>query len=217
MTQLLLATALVVVANYLNTAYEPSTLNYHDKILEMRREVRETAKQEAEEDTKQEFSQYRKGGQGQGRNMFLDRRATTREKYVRRLLENMFRHKFPSVKPAWLLNPKTGRRMEIDCYCKEMRLGVEIDGEQHHKYIPYFHKKGYREFQDMKERDMVKSALMKKQGVRLVRLPYTVLDAPSATIPKSMKLSSSSSGRGIKARSGTSIESSSDSMMMRSM
>lgn len=161
MNPLLIATALVVVANYIGTNYEQSTLNYQDKILEMRREVRETAKREAEEEAKQEFSSV---GKGRGKNMLLDRRATTREKYVRKLLENMFRHKFPSVKPAWLLNPKTGRRMEIDCYCKEMRLGVEIDGEQHHKYIPYFHKKGFKEFQEMKERDLVKSALMKKQG-----------------------------------------------------
>ena len=44
----------------------------------------------------------------------------------------------------------------------------------------------------------------------------TTLDAPSATIPKSTKLSSSSSGRGTNACNGTSMESSSDSMRMQS-
>jgi very-short-patch-repair endonuclease len=88
----------------------------------------------------------------------------------------MLRRKFPSIKPDWLINPKTGRRMEIDCYCKEMRLGVEIDGEQHHRYIPYFHKKGYSEFEAMQERDMMKNVLIKKRGINLIRLPYTVPD-----------------------------------------
>jgi very-short-patch-repair endonuclease len=88
----------------------------------------------------------------------------------------MLRRKFPSIKPEWLINPKTGRRLEIDCYCKERRLGVEIDGEQHHRYIPYFHKKGYGEFEAMQERDMMKNVLIKKRGIHLIRLPYTVPD-----------------------------------------
>ena len=44
----------------------------------------------------------------------------------------------------------------------------------------------------------------------------TTLDAPSATMPKSTKLSSSSSGRGTNACSGISIESSSDSTLIQS-
>ena len=172
MNHLLLTTAVIGIATYLASKQDAKTLNYRDQILKMRKDVQETAAREAEEDSRREFTGHHKG-----RNTFLDRRSNTREKYVRRLLENMFRYKFPSVKPKWLVNPKTGRRLEIDCYCRELRLGVEIDGEQHHRYIPHFHKKGYREFQEGKERDLLKSAMVKKHGIRLVRLPYTVQES----------------------------------------
>ena len=175
MNYLLFTTAFIAFATYLGTQQDSTSLNYRDQILKMRKDIQETAAREAEEDSRKEF----RGGQynHKGRNTFWDRRSNTREKYVRRLLENMFRYKFPSVKPKWLVNPKTGRRLEIDCLCNELRLGVEIDGEQHHKYIPYFHPKGYSQYLEMKDRDMLKSATIKKHGIRLVRLPYTVQEA----------------------------------------
>ena len=179
MNYLLFTTAFIAFATYLGTQQDSTSLNYRDQIVKMRKDVQETAAREAEEDSRREFTGRHRGGQynHKGRNTFWDRRSNTREKYVRRLLENMFRYRFPSVKPKWLVNPKTGRRLEIDCYCRELRLGVEIDGEQHHRYIPYFHKKGYREFQEQKERDMMKAAMTQKHGTRLVRLSYTVQEA----------------------------------------
>ena len=179
MNYLLFTTAFIAFATYLGTQQDSNSLNYRDQILKMRKDIQETAAREAEEDSRREFTGRYRGGtyNYKGRNTFWDRRSNTREKYVRRLLENMFRYRFPSVKPKWLVNPKTGRRLEIDCYCRELRLGVEIDGEQHHRYIPHFHKKGYREFQEQKERDMMKAAMTKKHGTRLVRLPYTVQEA----------------------------------------
>src|SRR5690348_15127910 len=47
------------------------------------------------------------------------------ETRVRYIVERMFGMKFPKMKPKWLVNPKTGKCLEIDCYCESRRLGFE--------------------------------------------------------------------------------------------
>ena len=166
MNTLLLASAVTVVATYLGTEQQQPT--YKDKIFQLRQDAKQKESKEIVDDS----YTTRKGSS----TFYLNSKKTSRERYVRNLLESMFRYKFPSVRPKWLKNPKTGRNMEIDCYCKEMSLCVEVDGIQHNKYLPYFHKKGYQEFLDMRERDFMKTILCKKRGMKLVRLPHNVHD-----------------------------------------
>ena len=77
------------------------------------------------------------------------------------------------MKPRWLINPHTKRRLEIDCYNEDMRLAVEIDGEQHSRYIPHFHKT-YDEFVKQQERDMMKSKMIQDKGIKLIRIPHHI-------------------------------------------
>lgn len=39
-----------------------------------------------------------------------------------------------NYKPTWLLNPKTNQKQEIDIFFKEIKVGIEYNGEQH--YFP---------------------------------------------------------------------------------
>jgi hypothetical protein len=169
-THLLLAGVLAGIATYCGT--QPNHKNVKDEIMQIRTEVKEIEVKEQETEAKHEFSKYRTRT---GNSYFVDKKRTTRESYVRRILEGMFQRKFPSIRPSWLVNPNTGRRLEIDCYCVEMRLGCEIQGEQHFSYIPYFHR-NYQAFLDMKERDMIKRILIRKRGIKSVEIPYTVQD-----------------------------------------
>jgi hypothetical protein len=173
MNPLLLTTILTMAGTYYGT-HQKTEDSYQDKIFQLR----ERAKQEEGKEIHGEVMAGklfpRRGLTGQ--SYYLNKKKVSRERYVRHLLETFFRYKFPSVRPVWLKNPKTGRNMELDCYCKEMNLCVEIDGVQHHKYLPYFHKGGYQEFLEMKERDQMKNVLIKQRGLHLVRLPHTVAD-----------------------------------------
>ena len=63
------------------------------------------------------------------------------EKLVREWLDEQFSDKFRKVTPDFLLYPETGRNLELDLFCTELKLAFEIDGRQHYVYCPgHFHK-----------------------------------------------------------------------------
>ena len=63
--------------------------------------------------------------------------------------------------------------MELDCYDPEMKLGVEYQGEQHYKYIPFFHR-NKDAFTNQKYRDDLKRRLCKDEGVVLIEVPHVI-------------------------------------------
>ena len=99
-----------------------------------------------------------------------------REKLVRRILATMFHEPFASFKPDWLRNPKTNRRLEIDCFSERLKLCVEVDGIHHHDSRSHYHK-SHDEFLRLRWRDQLKTRLCAEHGYRLVRVP------PSTVLP----------------------------------
>lgn len=69
-------------------------------------------------------------------------------------------------RPDWLRNPKTGRRLEIDLYLPEVKVGIEVQGEQHFRFIPGLHST-QADFEAQQERDRVKKVICQQQGVFL--------------------------------------------------
>ena len=64
----------------------------------------------------------------------------SREEKVRRICEQLlYPLKFPSVRPEWLVNHKTGKIMEIDLYSHNLNLAIKCQGHQHYRFIPHFH------------------------------------------------------------------------------
>ena len=95
----------------------------------------------------------------------------SREEKVRRICEQLFYPlKFPSVRPEFLINHKTGKRMEIDLYNSNLNLAIECQGLQHYKHIAFFHQ-NYKEWSEMKERDLLKAAILRKRKIRLLYVP----------------------------------------------
>ena len=63
------------------------------------------------------------------------------EKLVREWLKKEFSNKFEKARPDFLFYPETGRNLELDLFCTELKLAFEIDGKQHNEYCPtYFHR-----------------------------------------------------------------------------
>ena len=81
----------------------------------------------------------------------------SKEEICREILEEYYGFPFPNMKPFWLINPLTGRHLEIDCYCEQLGIGVEYDGRYH---------------KDLKQaaRDRIKDKLCKKSGFTLIRI-----------------------------------------------
>jgi hypothetical protein len=102
-------------------------------------------------------------------------RESKGETECRRVLQQIFNRPFPNQRPNWLRNAVTGGRfnLELDCYNPELRLAVEYQGQQHYKYIPYFHR-NRDHFMHQKYRDEIKRHLCRANGVTLIEVPYTV-------------------------------------------
>ena len=94
------------------------------------------------------------------------------EAECRRIMEDIFKAEFPTVEPWWLVNAKTGHRMEIDLFNKELGIGLEYHGKQH------YDQKSFNQtdeiFQSQNERDELKYELCKQHNVYLITVPYTV-------------------------------------------
>lgn len=95
------------------------------------------------------------------------------ENECRRCIEKLTGRKFPKMRPDFLKNDVTLSNLELDCYCDELKLAVEYNGQQHYAYIPHFHS-SKDAFYNVKYRDDMKRRLCESNGIDLIVVPYTV-------------------------------------------
>jgi len=94
---------------------------------------------------------------------------------VRRIFENVFLgQQFPRCRPDFLRGTR-GRPLELDGYSEALRLAFEFNGVQHYDPSSFFHR-SIRSFEEMLGRDRLKQAVCSRVGVRLVVVPYCVVD-----------------------------------------
>lgn len=85
------------------------------------------------------------------------------EKECRRIMQKLFQKEFTRVRPDFLLNRNTNRRLELDCYNDKLKLALEYNGAIQH----------YND-RDQINRDKMKKEMCKQNGVTLISVPYTV-------------------------------------------
>lgn len=98
---------------------------------------------------------------------------STGERTAQDCLEEIFLgRKFTNERPKDIINPNTGRALELDCFNKDLKIAVEYNGPQHYKFIPFYHKT-FKDFEDQQIRDAHKELVCKKHGIYLITIPYT--------------------------------------------
>ena len=97
----------------------------------------------------------------------------TGELETRAALERLFGKPFPKIRPSWLVNSETNRRLELDCWNEEVRVAVEYSGLQHFVFPNPFHRT-LEEFQAQQRRDATKVKICRERGIYLVIVPHTV-------------------------------------------
>jgi hypothetical protein len=95
------------------------------------------------------------------------------ETECRRIMENLFRVPFSSIRPNFLKNPKTNRNLELDMFNKDLDLALEYQGAQHRTYTPFFHKT-YKDYTDQVSRDEYKKKRCIEEGIDLICVPDSV-------------------------------------------
>lgn len=89
------------------------------------------------------------------------------------LLESIFKVPFYKIRPNFLRNEVTGHNLEIDLYNDDLKLAVEVQGDQHYKFTPFFHR-NKETFLMQRYRDEMKKQKCIKEGITLIEIPYKV-------------------------------------------
>lgn len=89
------------------------------------------------------------------------------------ILEKMFNKPFVKVRPDFLKNPETGRKLEIDCYNDELKIGVEYNGQTHSKW-PNATAQSFEDFLKQIRRDEFKITQCDQAGVYLITVPSSI-------------------------------------------
>jgi len=93
------------------------------------------------------------------------------EAISRACLENIYGVEFKNTRLDAIRNPNTSKKLEIDCYNEDLKIGLEYHGISHFKYVPFFHK-NIQDFEDSQERDKFKEYVCEKLGICLIIVPY---------------------------------------------
>jgi len=93
------------------------------------------------------------------------------ETLCRDAAQRIFGKPFIKVRPKFLKNNVTGHNLELDIYNEDLKLAIEYNGQQHYKYVPFFHK-NYEAFQNQRYRDEIKKMLCQQQGIHLIEISY---------------------------------------------
>lgn len=106
-----------------------------------------------------------------GDKIIPQKKPSKGQKECKRIMEKLFKIEFPTVRPKWLINPKTGKRLELDCYSFKHRIACEYNGRQHRD--PNSFGQGEEKLREQKERDRVKLDLCDQKGIYVITVPDT--------------------------------------------
>lgn len=95
------------------------------------------------------------------------------EELCRQIFQKLLNKPFLSIRPDFLKNTKTNRKLELDGYNPELGLAFEFNGPTHYKYIPIVHRTK-RAFIAQQQRDKLKKQLCEQHGVHLIVIPHQI-------------------------------------------
>lgn len=95
------------------------------------------------------------------------------EELCRQSLEKLYGKPFPSVRPDWLVNPKTGKNLELDCYNEELGIALNYYGEQHYRFPNRYHNT-LEEYQRQIARDEFRMKMCEIAGIYYIVVPYDI-------------------------------------------
>lgn len=101
------------------------------------------------------------------RSFFILMATSKLQEYTTKKIYYLFPHCSikENYRPEWLHSHDTGR-LELDIFIEDLKIAIEIQGQQHYTFTPYFHK-SYNDYQDQLYRDKVKKTVCNIEGIKL--------------------------------------------------
>lgn len=72
-----------------------------------------------------------------------------------------------NCRPIWLKNPYSKRNLELDLFFPNLGIAFEINGMQHFRYTPHFHRNGIEDFHYQVFKDNWKKEMCRLKGIQL--------------------------------------------------
>ncbi|MHB1909936.1 MAG: hypothetical protein ACYCQJ_13850 [Nitrososphaerales archaeon] len=91
----------------------------------------------------------------------------------KRIIEELIGRPFEHNKKPEFLRYLTGKKLEIDIYLEDLKLGVEYNGVQHYMVIDHFYPNGEYDLIERQKRDRFKYERCVEEGIDLIVIPYT--------------------------------------------
>jgi hypothetical protein len=90
------------------------------------------------------------------------------ENAVRKFFEKIFNNKFPSSKPSWLAYQ--GQRLELDGYCKDLKIAFEYQGKYHFDEKAYWYPDKTTSFERRQVLDLYKIKICEEKKIKLIQI-----------------------------------------------
>lgn len=92
------------------------------------------------------------------------------QQYVKNALHKQFAELdfIENYRPEWLLS-ESGTKLELDFYCEEIGVAVEVQGKQHYKYVDVFHR-DFSGFMKQLKRDEIKRQTCLDRKIYLIEI-----------------------------------------------
>ncbi len=88
------------------------------------------------------------------------------------IMNHLFGKPFVKVRPDWL-KTDSGKNLELDGYNEELKVAIEVQGQQHYEMITFFFKT-LADFKKRQRSDQFKREKCKEKDIFLIEVPYTV-------------------------------------------
>lgn len=96
------------------------------------------------------------------------------ERHTARVLRRLFPfHYFHKCRPHFLRNPLTGRCLELDFFCRKLKVAIEYQGRQHYEQVDQFQTNS--QFHAQLYRDSLKRQICEQHGITLIEIPYSYI------------------------------------------
>ena len=99
----------------------------------------------------------------------FDASSNRGEHTTRATLEKIYNKPFPKDRTV-IVNPTTGKALELDGYCEELSMAFEYNSYYHYRFPNDFHDTE-KEFNDLVWRDDFKFEECKSKGIYLITVP----------------------------------------------
>lgn len=93
------------------------------------------------------------------------------ERITRAHFEQLFKKKFPKVRPIWLRKSNAKTSLELDGYCEELKLAFEHQGEHHYRSVNYNGSVSGTDVRKQRRNDKLKRKVCEENGVTIVEVP----------------------------------------------